>query len=637
MESTHIRELIDEVLSRRDWLKKTSAATAIAATGLSATPGLALSAESKLPAKKDSTLGFDEVEHDINDQIEVAKGYSADPIVKWGDPMFADSPQFNPSKLTAKSQAKQFGYNCDFVAYLPLPLGSRNSEHGLLCVNNEYTNAELMFDGIDYKTKWQTMDADQSKVEMAAHGHSVVEIKKQKGKWRSVRGQLNRRLNALDTRFRISGPAAGDEKLKTTDCPDGRECTGTLNNCAGGVTPWGTVLIAEENFQMYFGGDQTNHPDKDSLKEYGVGQSRFAWYRHFRRFDVSKEPNSPNLYGWIVEYDPYDPKSVPVKRTALGRIRHEGATTALTADGRLVVYSGDDDKGEYFYRFVSRDRCNNENRDANKNLLDNGELSVAKFHKDGTLTWLPLVFGKGPLTPENGFKSQADVLIRTRLAADALGATPMDRPEDAETNPTTGKVYLMLTNNDLRTEETVDSANPRPNNIHGHIIEMIPPSVRGNDQQEVIDHGSEKFKWNVFLMGGDPKDPHSGAQYHQQVSDQGWLSCPDNCTFDRNGRIWISTDGAPRSAKVGDAVYACDTEGKGRALTRQFFRACVGAEICGPCFTPDNRTMFLSIQHPAEGSSISKPTTRWPDFDDDTPPRPSVVAITKDDGGFIGD
>ena len=236
--------------------------------------------------------------------------------------------------------------------------------------------------------------------------------------------------------------------------------------------------------------------------------------------------------------------------------------------------------------------------------------------------------GQGPLTADNGFATQADVLIKTRLAADLLKATPMDRPEDIETNPANGRVYVVLTNNGSRKAGQVDKANPRATNAHGHIIEITPKDG---------DHASTESTWSIYLLAGKPGQD-SGARYHRATSANGWLSCPDNIAFDGKGRIWIATDGAPKAAGVADGVYAADTAGFGRGLTRLFYQAPTGAEVCGPIFTPADTTFFLAVQHPGEdaGSTFEKPSTRWPDFKDGMPPRPAVVAITKKDGGAIG-
>ena len=577
-----------------------------------------------------STLTFAELPHLYDETHHVADGYAADVLIRWGDPVLADAPPFDPDRLTPAAQARQFGYNCDFVGYLPLPAGSTSSDRGLLCVSHEFTNRELMFRGVGRRSP---LDRRQIDVEMAAHGHSVVEIAKRDGKWTVVPpGRYNRRIHA-GTPMRLSGPAAGHARLRTTADPSGTRVLGTIGNCAGGVMPWGTVMIAEENFNGYFGGDPGKTSEARNYRRYGLrAKSRYSWSAHHHRFDLEKEPNEPNRFGWMVEFDPYDPASVPVKRTALGRFKHEGANATVNRDGRIVVYMGDDQHFDYIYKFVSAGRFDPANPAAGRDILNDGTLHAAKFNADGTLDWRPLVWGAGPLTPANGFGSQADVLIETRRAADLMGATPMDRPEDIEPNPVTGVVYVMLTNNARRKPRQADAANPRGANAHGHIIEMIPPG-RGRD----ADHAASTFRWEVPLMAGDPAKIAQNTRYHTGVTAAGWLSRPDNCAFDSRGRLWIATDGAPR-AGFADGVWATDCEGDGRMLTRHFFAAPRGAEFSGPCFTPDDRSFFGAVQHPAaeKGSNFAKPSTRWPDFRDDMPPRPSVVAITKNDGGIIG-
>jgi secreted PhoX family phosphatase len=392
------------------------------------------------------------------------------------------------------------------------------------------------------------------------------------------------------------------------------------------------VLIAEENFHQHFRGDVEKTGEARNYKRYGLPGKRWAWAEHHDRFNLDKEPNEANRFGWIVEIDPYDAASTPVKRTALGRFKHECATTMINPDGRVTVYSGDDQRFDYLYKFVTAGRFDPNDRAANRDLLDTGTLYVAKFEADGTMTWLPVTFGTGPLTAENGFNSHADVMIETRRAADLLEATPMDRPEDVETNPVNGRTYVMCTNNSKRKPEQVNAANTRAKSKHGHVIELIPPMTDGK-----ADHTALEYRWEFFLLAGDPANPDDRAMYLADISANGWLSSPDNCTFDAKGRIWISTDGQPKSG-ISDSVYAADTYGPGRGLTRCFFNAPTGAEICGPTFTPDYRTLFLAIQHPADDkdSTFDNPSTRWPDFADNMPPRPSVVAIVKDDGGEIG-
>jgi len=622
--NTPFPEIVEARMSRRRILAGLGAAAAFGLVGQNMVSRRALAAGAR------STLGFTETPHVYDSTHHVAPGYDAKVLLRWGDAVEAGAPPFDPMNQTAAAQAKQFGYNCDYIGFLPLPAGSKNGDRGLLTVNHEYTNPHLMFPDV---ARNQKLTKAQAEIEMAAHGHSIVEIVKQDGAWTVVGGsKYNRRIH-VGTPMRISGPAAGHDRLKTNADATGTMALGTINDCAGGHTPWGTVLIAEKNFHGYFGGDPGKTSEARNYKRYGLNaKSRYSWADYHDRFNLEKEPNEPNRFGWMVEIDPYDPESTPVKRTALGRFKHEGATTVINRDGRIVVYTGDDQRFDYIYKFVSSGRYDANNRAANSALLDNGTLFVAKFSTNGRLDWLPLVWGAGPLTAVNGFNSQADVMIETRYAADLLGATPMDRPEDVEPNPVTGTVYVMLTNNSRRKANQIDAVNPRPNNRHGHILEMVPPG-RGAD----ADHAAQQFSWEIPLMAGNPAEETDGAKYHAGVSSNGWLSNPDNCAFDSKGRLWIATDGAPKSG-IADGVWATDVEGEGRMLTKRFFAAPRGAELCGPCFTPDDRTFFAAVQHPADekDSTFANPSTRWPDFRDDMPTRPSVVVITKADGGVIG-
>lgn len=615
-------------MARRELLSGTAAALVAA----SVTPGLVTPTQA---ATKSESLDFEELTHGIDETHHVADGFVADVLIRWGDPLFADSPPFTPESLTANAQSKQFGYNCDFIGYFPLPQGSERSDHGLLGVNHEYTTSKLMFEDVQGGTPYTSPTRRHIDVEMAAHGHSVVEVKRdRKGRWAYVQDSpYNRRITTADTKMTLSGPAAGHDRLKTRADPSGRTVIGTLNNCAGGTTVWGTCLMAEENVHYYFSGDPRGSEEAGNYLALGVNQElRYSWGQYLDRFDVEKEPRELNRFGWVVEYDPYDPTSVPIKHTALGRFRHEGATSVVSKDGRVVVYSGDDQLFQYIYKYVSDGVYDPDNRAANSELLDKGTLYVARFEEDGTLIWLPLVWGNGPLTPKNGFADQAGVLIETRRAASFMGATPMDRPEDVETNPVTGSVFVALTKNRFRRAFRTDAANPRARNRAGHIVEMIPPGGEGAD----ADHASTMFTWNVFLQAGDPFDSESGAQYHADVSKNGWFANPDNLAFDPKGRLWIATDGAP-DFDTADGIWATEVRGTARALTQYFFKCPVGAEMCGPAFTPDGETLFCSVQHPAQGgsSTYANPSTRWPDFEPNTPPRPSVVAITRDGGGAI--
>jgi secreted PhoX family phosphatase len=630
---------IQAVISRRLLLGAGAAAGGLLAIG-------GRDAGAQTPSRQGaSTLAFKEVPHGLDGTHHVAPGYRAEVLIRWGDPIARDAPDYVPGKVDAAAQEKQFGYNCDFLAYWPLPYGSRNSSHGLVCANHEYTNNELMWPGMEGRNNGaRGLSKEQVEHDQSAHGLSVVEVRKTGGRWSYVKDSpYNRRLSMRGTAFRIAGPAAGHARMKTGADPTGTRVVGTLNNCAGGFTPWGTVLSGEENFGGYFRGDRNRTGEARNYARYGVQASRGApWGAHDARFDMDKEPNEPNRFGWVVEYDPYDPKSTPVKRTSIGRIKHEGAMTAISHDGRIALYSGDDERFEYVYKFVTAGKFDPSKRAPNMNLLDEGTLYVAKFNDDGTMNWLPLVHGEGPLTAANGFASQADVCIETRRAADLVGATPMDRPEGVAVDPRSGRVYVVLTYNERRkpaadgnARERANAANPRPDNRWGQIVEIVPPAVKGQG----FDHGATACRWGFFIVAGNPKDPKAQAKYHPATSDDGWFQAPDNVVFDPKGRAWITTDGMDNFGNdMADGLYGADTRGPGRALSKHFFRTPAGAEMTGPAFTPDGRTVFVSVQHPGEGdkASFENPGTRWPDFKPGVPPRPSVVAITKTDGGEIG-
>lgn len=578
-----------------------------------------------------SSLTFPELKKVYDQTHHVADGYNADILVRWGEAILGGA-DLDAGQQSAASQAKQFGYNCDFIGYLPLPLGSNSSDHGLLCVNNEYPDPHIMFPGLTEDDAAKNMTEDQVRTIQQAWGHSIVEIKMEGGKWQTVKdSKFNRRITGT-TEIAIAGPAAGHKLLQTSADPTGTKVFGTGYNCSGGVTPWGTILSCEEGLSDTFGGDPAKGGDPALLDRYGYdGSDYYGFARIEARFNLDKEANEPNRFDWVVEIDPYAPDEAPVKRTALGRMGHEAATCIVNKDGRVVVYTGDDDYFEYIYRFVSAGTFNPDDRAANKKLLDEGTLSVAKFNDDGSLAWIPLVHGENGLTPENGFADQAEVLIKARLAGDQVGATKMDRPEDIEPNPVTGRVYAVMTKNKKRKADEVDAANPRAENLYGHILEMLPPG-EGKD----ADHAADIFKWDVFLLAGNPAKPEEGAQYNPGISPDGWFAAPDNIAFDPKGRVWIASDGAT-DFDIADGLYGADTLGDGRALPRFFFACPTGAELCGPAFTPDGKTLFVAVQHPAENSeTLDKVTTRWPDFGADSLPRPSVVAITKQDGGEIG-
>ncbi|MEQ6247690.1 PhoX family phosphatase [Sulfitobacter sp. HNIBRBA3233] len=641
--SRTIGEVVAHRFTRREMFRGALAVTAT--TTLFGTSALVAPRSARASAA--SRYDFTELAWGNDETHHIAEGYDARVLLRWGDPVTADAPDFDVMNQTPQAQLQQFGYNNDYVGFAPLnAAGTR----GLLCVNHEYTNEEVMFPGLGRQDRagFAGMTPTLIDIEMAAHGGTVVEIERETtGQWQVVRdGRFNRRITPLNTEMRIDGPAAGHPRMRTRKDPEGRTVIGTLNNCAGGMTPWGTWLMAEENFHGYFWTDKldadgqpdlTEQPEARQMRRYGVPGRWYAWGTTHDRFNIDVEPNEPNRFGWVVEVDPMAPDAMPVKHTALGRFRHEGCETTVSTDGRLVVYSGDDNRFDYQYKYVSDGRVGDD-RAANSKLLSEGTLYVARFDADGTLVWLPLVHGEGPLTAENGFHDQGDVLIDTRLAADLLGATPMDRPEDAQPRGD-GTVYLMLTNNSRRTAGQVDAANPRADSAFGHIIEI---------KEHNGDHAATGGTWSILVRCGDPDVADVGALWNPDTSQDGWFGSPDNAAIDAEGRLWVSTDQGGNWDKTSksDGLYAVETEGAQRGTSKLFFRCPVGAEMCGPYFTDDLETLFLAVQHPGTDgtkslagfgreSTFEDPATRWPDFDPSMPPRPSVVVVTKQGGGRI--
>jgi uncharacterized protein len=445
---------IGEVISRRTMLK-----------GMAASSALGLFGCSSMPTQDPAPLGFAEVPRSSGEGIAVPAGYTAQVLLRQGDPIRPGAPEYDPRTQTGAQQEQQFGSDPDFISFMPLPYGSKSSARGLLGVNHENHRAPICFPGSPKQLSQQ-----QVEVQVAAQGFSITEIAKDGNQWRVVKdSKYNRRISG-NAPMRISGPAAGHERMKTNADATGTRSFGTLNNCAGGTTPWGTMLTAEENVQNYFSGDAGKGPEAAARKRYAItGKGRYAdWGRYFDRWNLDKEPNEPNRWGWIVEIDPYDPNHTSVKRTALGRCAHECATHAVSHDNRIAIYSGDDSRMEFVYKFVTERPYDPANRAANADLLDKGILYAARFEANGKMRWLPLVHGQGPLTAANGFHSQADVVIEARRAGTLLGATPMDRPEDVEPNPHTGNIYVVMTYNERRTAAQVDHANPRAENKWGH-------------------------------------------------------------------------------------------------------------------------------------------------------------------------
>jgi secreted PhoX family phosphatase len=571
------------------------------------------------------------------DDIVVPRGYEQAVIIGWGDPVLPGAPKFDPYKQSADAQARQFGYNNDYTMIVPL----RDESKALLVCNHEYTDENLMFPAGKYSA------TEVAKIGMAAHGMAVVQIERvgSKGQWRRDKqlSRYNRRITA-STKFEVTGPASADARV-------GKVAYGTFGNCSGGVTPWGTILSGEENFNGYYDVSGTVPAEHvDSYKRYGVPttatKSARQWSIVDPRFDLTKTPIEVYRSGWVVEVDPYDPRSTPKKRTMLGRLKHEGATVTITADGRIAVYTGDDEKGEYIYKFVSAGKYDADNRKNNFGLLDEGTLYVAKFTGDGTADgvydgigqWIPLTSDKESFVA--GMSVQ-DVLINTRFAGDKVGATRMDRPEDVERNPVNGRIYAALTNNDKRGGTfAVDEANPlavshvrekldgplieKAGNRNGYILELT---------EEGDDAAKTGFFWTLFLVCGDPaaQETYFGGFDKSKVSP---ISCPDNVTFDGSGNLWISTDGNVLGSN--DGIFTVPVAGPNRGQVKQFLSVPFAAEACGPLVSDDDKTAFVAVQHPGEtdDATFEKPTSTWPHTDKF--PRPAIACVWRHDGARVG-
>ncbi|MEV6082697.1 PhoX family protein [Streptomyces parvulus] len=648
----YVGDVIAGALSRRSMMRAAAVVT-VAAAGAGAVGVAGAPSAQAAPAaghghghhpKPQGARGlrFTPVAPNKDDKVTVPEGYRQDVVIRWGEPILRGAPAFDPEKQTAKAQAGQFGYNNDFLALLPLR-GERDRQ--VLVANHEYTDEILMFRGYDPENPTR----EQVEIAWAAHGLSVVAVEEERRSGRLTpvsRHRLNRRVTAT-TEFRLTGPAAGSDLVKTSVDRSGRKVLGTLNNCSGGTTPWGTTLHGEENFNQYFA-----NSGRDTDKRYGIGTgaTERKWERFDKRFDVAKEPNEVHRFGYVVELDPYDPESTPRKHTLLGRFKHEAATVRLTWDGRPVVYTGDDERFDYFYKFVGSKRMRHGGsrsaREHNLSLLDEGTLYVAKLSGDspaieidgtgklprdgefdGSGHWIPLVTATedGAVSHVEGMSAE-EVCVFTRLAGDKVGATKMDRPEDIEPSPQTGKVYVALTNNTNRgvgSNAKPDEANPRNANKHGHVLELTERWNRAD---------ATSFAWSLFLVAGDPEDPatYFAGFPKDRVSP---ISCPDNVAFDDHGNLWISTDG--NALGTHDGLFGVATRGDRRGELKQFLTVPTGAETCGPLI--QDRRVLVAVQHPGEvdGASVEKPASTWPDGPGKIV-RPAVVAVWRADGEDIG-
>jgi uncharacterized protein len=721
--SPSIRDVIDSVeTGRRQFIKTGLSATALASAGGLTLGGLVNTVQA---APTPATLGFPGIGFEsvpantraanvaaggsatsTIDRITVPAGYTAQVFVAWGDAIMPGGTAFSGSASeTAAQQAKQHGMHNDGMHFFPFSAtnGAPLSDRGVLCVNNEYTHEEILFSDGQVGTGYTLAKTRKSQ---AAHGISIMEARRVNGKWTVVKNSAYGRRLTANTQMRISGPAAGHALMKakaftisdtgsvaTGQTLDGFTAFGTINNCGNGITPWGTYLTCEENFNGNFGAtgalDTSASTEIGKLnRRYGLSAAGFGyrWHTTDPRFDLSTNPNEPHLFGWVVEIDPYNPRAVPVKRTALGRIKHESAQYVVDSQYNVAIYMGDDERNEYIYKFVCAGKYNPSNRAANRDLLDSGTLYVARFDSNLTGQWLALVPGTIGLNGvalrdnpnfagANDAEVLAKILIKTRMAADAVGATMMDRPEWTGARPRIGgfdeiEVYCTLTNNSQRgtnngtqpffnaadgstaaaaARPLVDAANPRANNVHGHIIRWRETG------KSVL---STTFSWDLFAQAGDTlttKTPNATNDFKGNIVDtpngSADYGAPDGLWFDYFGRMWVQTDqigdGSGDFVNIGGNMMVCADPNTGE--TRRFLTSPNKCEVTGVTMTPDGKTMWVGVQHPGEDATAANPTafSNWPQnqyatlADGVTPlpagrPRSSVVVITKDDGGIIG-
>ncbi|MFL1483637.1 PhoX family protein [Marinobacter sp. LN3S78] len=592
------------------------------------------------------TLGFEAVMPSTANEIVVPAGYTATVFLPWGTPITGGYPEFQPDGTnTGAQQEEQVGMHHDGMTFYPIDVktGGNSSEEGLLVMNHEYIDIDALHQNgptVDAGVRTVT---DEVRKEIAAHGVSVCHIRKTDDVWDLVFGsEYNRRITGA-TGMDIRGPLRGHDKLVTAYSNDATATRGTLNNCSMGPTPWNTYLAAEENWHGYFKNDDTPLPREHARHGIGTG-TRYAWetatggtngeYERFNATSVEASADldyrhEPNTYGYMVEIDPFAPESRPQKRTALGRFGHEGVIFAPATEGEPVVcYSGDDSRFEYIYKFVSAQPYHADT--ASGDLLDEGTLYVARFNEDGTGDWLALSLDDadfvsamnaavgtqvGDIQFDTPFADQGEVLLNTRLAADIMGATPMDRPEWGAVDPNTGEVYFTLTNNTQRTEDQVNAANPNANNETGHIIRW---------SEDGGDYAATSFQWDIFVFAGVAgTETVVDGEAVVTLDESNIFNSPDGLWFDGSGRLWIQTDGSDAAPYQNNMMLAANPETR---EIKRFFVGPVGCEVTGVTSTPDQTSMFVGIQHPES----------WPAGSAAGHPRSSAVLVTKDDGGVIG-
>ena len=576
----------------------TATSTGAAAAAGSAARGTASGSRRRL------RIDFTSIVRNSGPMPTIAPEYTFDVLIPWREKLDGSGTSF-PYGLTSDEQAASIGIGHDGMWYFG------DDKRGMLAINHEFGTTPHVIG------KPAPTTLEDVRVMQHAHGVSVVRIRRRKDRWQVEGDKRNRRIH-VNTPVAFSGPAAASPLLQN---PAGNPTLGTLNNCANGYTPWGTYLTCEENFNGYFGrrsgGTNTRELDRYGFSAGGFG---YAWHVFDDRFDLSNPAyvNEPNRFGWVVEIDPERPDSAPVKRTALGRVKHEGSTFVEGRGGRAVVYSGDDERFDYIYRYVSNDNWKSM-RARGISPLDEGTLYVAKFADDGTGAWLEL----SPANPLLADKAIDWILVNTRLAADIVGATRMDRPEWIAVGAN-GEMYCTLTNNTQRgsvgtipgtvppePRPGANAANPLAPNPDGHII-------RWTDADR---HTGTTFVWDIFLISRDVVDAE-GQMY----------GSPDGLWADRDGRIFIQTDGA-QPGGVNDQMLVADPS---TGAVKRLFTGVKGCEVTGVAVTPDRRTMFVNLQHPGDGNPA---LTNFPEpfvGAAGAVPRDATIVITRKDGKVIG-
>ena len=569
------------------------------------------------PTRAASRMRFEPVSANSLDTVTVPVGYSWQVVAKWGQPLWSNGSEFDQTtRGVGESQELSFGDNNDGMALF------QDGDRNVLAVNNEYVNRNIIFGN---RATGLPENADDIRKGKAGHGVTVCELSHIDEKWSIVKDSSYNRRITPDTAMEITGPARGHDLLKTQADGNGFKSKGTWNNCGNGRTPWGTYLTCEENFNGYFSSSDTDYQPTPEMERYGIGNwdRGYDWAKIDNRFDISKHPNEVNRCGYVVEIDPLDPTSTPKKRTALGRFKHENAEVVLAESGQVVVYMGDDERGEFLYKFVSTGTYTE--GASHSHLLEKGKLYVAKFFDDLRGKWIEL-------NPESAsMKTMAEVCIHTRIAASAVGATTMDRPEWVAAHPNKAEIYCALTNNKNRGKKPnrggdatpVGGPNPRETNNYGQIVRWRPDDG---------DHIKTGFSWDLFVMAGNPvvhSDAYGGSR---NINADNMFNSPDGIFFGSDGLLWIQTDG--KYSNKGDFTGMGNNQMLvGDPETGEIRRFLVGpkeCEVTGSAWSADRKTLFIGIQHPGERGSSHFPGGG------DSVPRSSVIAITKDDGGKIG-